>query len=389
MASISNQPGGRRTIQFVDPRDGRRRSIRLGKVTRKVAETFKTRVEYLLAARKTGQPIDSETAEWLSKLDEELIDRLASVGLAASRGRTTLERFLEDYVKARSDVKPSTKLVYGHTKRNLVQFFGPSKLLRDITRGDADDWRLWLAEQRLADNTVRRRSGIAKQFFKAAVRKDLIGSNPFEDLTCVVRSNPDRFYFVTREEADRVLAACPNEEWRAIFALCRFGGLRCPSEVLLLRWDAIDWERGRMTILSPKTEHHVDGASREIPLFPEMRGVLKAGAEKRDPACPFVIARYRDSTTNLRTTMMKIIRRAGLEPWPKLFQNLRSTRETELADQYPLQVVCAWIGNSQAVAARHYLQVTDAHFDAAASSDKAVQNPVQYGAVSARTQSHR
>jgi hypothetical protein len=49
-----------------------------------------------------------------------------------------------------------------------------------------------------------------------------------------------------------------------------------------------------------------------------------------------------------------------------LFQNLRSTRETELADEFPLQAVCAWIGNSQPVAAKHYLQLTDERFDRAA-----------------------
>lgn len=41
---------------------------------------------------------------------------------------------------------------------------------------------------------------------------------------------------------------------------------------------------------------------------------------------------YRRRNSNPRTQLMKIIRRAGLKPWPKLFQNLRSTRETELAD---------------------------------------------------------
>ena len=65
--------------------------------------------------------------------------------------------------------------------------------------------------------------------------------------------------------------------------------------------------------------------------------------------------------------------------WPKLFQNLRSTRETELAEDFPMHVVCQWIGNSQPIAAKHYLQVTDDHFS------KAVRNPVQQPAVLART----
>ena len=48
--------------------------------------------------------------------------------------------------------------------------------------------------------------------------------------------------------------------------------------------------------------------------------------------------------------------------WPKLFQNLRITGKTELADDFPMHVVCQWIGNSQPIAAKHSLQVTDDHF---------------------------
>lgn len=66
--------------------------------------------------------------------------------------------------------------------------------------------------------------------------------------------------------------------------------------------------------------------------------------------------------------------KAQLKPWPKLFQNLRSSRETELTQKFPLHVVCAWMGNSQAVAAKHYLQVTDDHFKAAAGER---QDPMQ------------
>jgi len=96
-----------------------------------------------------------------------------------------------------------------------------------------------------------------------------------------------------------------------------------------------------------------------------LRSGGKNGAE-------FVIANpvLRDANANLCTNFMKIIKRAGLEPWPKIFQNLRSTRETELAEEYPLHVACAWIGNSKVVAIEHYLQVTlqvtDSHFEAAA-----------------------
>ena len=36
-----------------------------------------------------------------------------------------------------------------------------------------------------------------------------------------------------------------------------------------------------------------------------------------------------------------------------------------MAEDYPMHVVCDWIGNSQPVALKHYLQVTEDHFAAA------------------------
>jgi len=33
-----------------------------------------------------------------------------------------------------------------------------------------------------------------------------------------------------------------------------------------------------------------------------------------------------------------------------------------LADRFPIQVVCDWIGNTEAIASKHYLQVTEDHF---------------------------
>ncbi|MHC4563838.1 MAG: tyrosine-type recombinase/integrase [Planctomycetota bacterium] len=244
----------------------------------------------------------------------------------------------------------------------------------------------------MAENTVRRRCGMAKQFFRAAVRRKLIPSNPFEDLKASVRGNSKQLYFITREEANKVLEACPDAQWRLIFALSRHGGLRCPSEHLALRWEDVDWERGRVRIWSSKTERHEGGDCRWIPLFPELLPYLRDVFEQAEPGTEYVITRYRQSNCNLRTQLQRIIGKAGLEACPKLFQNLRSTRETELAERWPEHVVCAWIGNSKAVARKHYLQVTDEHFERAAQitvrSEEAAQNPAQHAHAEPRKTSH-
>jgi integrase len=366
MASIVRQANGRRLIQFVGP-DRTRHSIRLGMVSQRMAEAFKVRVEALLGAAMTGHVVDEETALWLNRLDAIMKDRLAGVGLIPQAEVATLQSFIDHYLKTRCDAKPSTHFVFRHTRRNLIDFFGPNKKLKDITPGDADEWRLYLHKQDLAENTIRRRCGIAKQYLNAAIRKGLVTKNPFSGLKAAVVANTKRMYFVSRTEAQRVLDACPDAEWRLIFALCRYGGLRCPSEHMKLTWNDINWERGRITIHSPKTEHHPGQASRQIPIFPELQPYLREVFEAAEPGTTYVINRNRSFNWNLRTRLYKIIRRAGLQPWPKLFHNLRSTRETELAERYPLHVVCTWIGNSQPIAAKHYLQITDEHFTQAAA----------------------
>ena len=390
MASLTNEKNGRRTIQFVEE-NGKRKSIRLGKVTRKNAESVKTRVEYLISSKITGNPLDQETSKWLSQIDDGLRRKLQKVGLVTGPESTLLEPFLDSYFGSRTDWKPSTRIAYGQSKKKLIEYFGPKKPLREITRGDADQWKLFLFNQGLSSNTIRKRSCQAKHFFETARCRGLIEENVFSHLDSIVRANPDRMYFVTRDESDAVLKACPDDEWRLLFALGRFGGLRCPSETLQLKWQHVDWDRSRLTVPSPKTEHLPGGRSRVIPMFPELQPYLLAVYNQAEPVTEYVITRYRGGNTNLRTQLQKIIRRAGIAPWPKLWQNLRSSRQTELVEFFPEHVVCAWIGNSRAVAAKHYLQVTDAHFENATRTDgcSALHNPVQQAAESARTAMQR
>jgi integrase len=213
----------------------------------------------------------------------------------------------------------------------------------------------------------------------------------------------ERQRFITREVTSRILDKC-DPTWKVIVALARYGGLRCPSEVLSLRWDGIDWEHSRITVESPKTEHHPGRARRVIPLFPELRDILGDAREIAPDGAVYVVGgNYRATANtpkgwkncNLRTQFERIINRAGLEPWPRLFHNLRASRETELAAVHPLHVVTAWLGNTPKIAMTHYLQVTDADFERAVistcevggakSGAQAVQNEVQHAHASTRT----
>jgi len=373
VASITNDGGGRRRIQFVDT-EGNRRAIRLGKVSERRAEEVKFRVERILEAKITGFAIEAEAARWIAELPDALADKLARVKLIPSRTpATTLGPFLDAYMKLRSDVKPATKEVWQQVVRNLKDHFGEARELPAITEGNAEEFKMFLIQEKLASTTVHKRLQFARMFFRAALKRKLIDANPFAEVSAKAVIGKDRQRYVTREETDRLLAVC-GLAWRVIVCLARYGGIRCPSEVLSLRWQDIDWKASRIVVQSPKTEHHEGKGSREIPLFPELLPVLKEAFEQPSRDAEYVLAEYRARALtehgwrncNLRTQFERIIKRAGLKPWPRLFHALRSSRETELAKDYPIQVVTAWLGNTPRIALKHYLQVTDDDFSRAA-----------------------
>lgn len=382
MASVVNDPNNRKRVAFTGS-DGKRRSLRVGKMARRDAEYIAARVESILSASAAGMPLDRVTADWLAATP--IYAKLAAVGLVnpretdAEHAGPTLAKFLDSYIAKRVDAKASSRLVFGRARKHLVEYFEANRELSDITEGAAEDFALHLAGKNMAEATIRKMCGVARQFFKSAVKHRLIAANPFdaEGIKTTVKGNSARFRFITADEADAVLNACPDAQWRLIFALSRWGGLRCPSEHLALRWEHVDWENNRLIVPQPKVAHH-GTPERIVPLFPELRLHLESAFDEAEPGTVEVITRYRKATANLRTQFERIIRRAGLTPWPRLFHNLRATRQTELSDRFPQHVVCQWLGNSEQVAERHYLNTTDDHFRAALNpSEKAARFPAR------------
>jgi len=379
MAHLSIDKNGRAQIQFRHP-SGKRHTLRLGKVAKRLGESVLFRVREIVAAIRTGQSVSAETAAWLGTVTPQLHDRLVRVGLAAPRADVSptdiaLDDFVRDYIEGRAKLKPFTRRNLQQSRRMLVERLGARTPLRSITPGDADDFK----EKMLKDYsvaTVSREIVRVRQFFKAAKRRGLIDANPFEDVKGGSQANESRAFFVTREMAQAVLDACPDDEWRLIFTLSRFGGLRCPSETLELKWHDVNWAENRIVVRESKTK------TRTIPLFPEIRPYLERVFDAAPEGTEHVIQRYRRADCNLRTQLLRIIARAGLSAWPRLFHNLRASRETELVREHPIHVVCAWIGNSERVARRHYLQVTDADFE------KATSNPTSPMHADGRTGPH-
>lgn len=370
-------------VLFVDP-TGKRQTIRLGKLPKRVAESVKLRIETLLAAKIAGHPIDTQTAGWLAEIGDAIHEKLAKAELVEPRRQEehetwTIGRLIDEYLASRDDVARRTEIGYKQSKKRLEEFFGKDRLLSSIHECHADEYKRWLLSK-LAQATASREVKRARQFFKAAVRRRLIASNPFADVKAGTQANPSRMHFVSRETIEAVIAACPNNDWRLIFAFARYAGLRMPSELQSLKWSDVNWERGRFTVEVPKKAHLVGHETRVVPIFPELRPHLERAFHEAEPGAVYVVPRAR-AGENLRTYANRILRKASVAAWPKLFNNLRSSCETELMRRHPAHLVHAWIGHTATVAENHYLQVTDADYEAAS-------NPAHYPAHSGAVSGH-
>ncbi len=138
-----------------------------------------------------------------------------------------------------------------------------------------------------------------------------------------------------------------------------------------------------MTVPNVKTAGQTGKAYRVCALFGNLRPYLEDAHELAEPGAVYVIGgelgdRIRakmdgpngSNDANTRTAMMRLIKRAGLTPWPRLFHTLRASCETDLLDTLPMSAVTEWLGHSAAIALKHYARVPDHLFDRATTAVK-------------------
>lgn len=273
-------------------------------------------------------------------------------------------------------VRSTQEITCAVTARSLCHKFGDDKRIDNFNAGDAETYRKWLqtnGNERnkykigLASNTVRRTIGRCKQFFGSAVKHELITRNPFVDEASAITGNDDRLFMVPADWIEKRIRKAPCEDWRIILAFARYAGMRS-HETRIQRWDDIDLENGQMMIRSNKTP-----PVRVCPIFPELMPHLVRARQHADKDAEFVQTRY-DHESNILTTFAKIVKRAGLTVWPKLMQNLRASRETELLAKYPPKNVTSWLGNSPDVANKHYAMTLTESFDRAKAEGASIVN---------------
>lgn len=363
MASITTRKNGSRFITFRNA-NGERQYITLGKVAKRYADAVKVRVEDLASAKLYGHAPAADTLRWLRDLDDHVYGKLAAVDLVAPRQSVTLGEWVTRYVDQREgELKATSHRKLRETRDKLVGrrktadrdavkgYFTPDIPLRQLTPQDAAEWCQWLRSQGLSEAAIKTHSGNAKTIMQEAVRRKLIEDNPFQYLRS--GPTPSRYTrYVTPEEITRIIDACPNAEWKLLFGLARYAGLRIPSESHLLTWADVDCERGRLTVRSPKTERHAGHEQRLVPITPNlMKLLLDRFAECGEGEPHLVTIRGQG---RIMKTVRAVCARAGVDLWSRLWQTLRQSCEKEWAMTFPQYAVSKWIGHSITVSGRHY-----------------------------------
>lgn len=127
MASLHKQKtstGEAWRIQFNG--SGARKSIFLGKISKKMGETVCNRVEQIQACNLVGLPYPPDVAQWLGVIGDELHEKLSDAGLVERRASRMLQSFLDEYQEERTDWKPATRRAFQTARNKLMDILATS-----------------------------------------------------------------------------------------------------------------------------------------------------------------------------------------------------------------------------------------------------------------------
>ena len=274
---------------------------------------------------------------------------------------------------ARSTLKPNTAAGYASMIQNPI---APYFQQRGITLGglQAVDIQMFYTSQlkRVSANTVIHYHAIIHRALKYAVKTDLIDVNPADK---VERPRKDRFTasFYDGNEVNRLFQAARGTPLELPVMLAAFYGLR-RSEVVGLKWDAIDFENKTIAIRHTVTACAEKGrrievaadttktasSRRALPLVPAFQtklAALKEEQEKNRILCGrsyctdylgYVLVDAMGNRLKLSyisTAFPVLLKRNGLRPIR--FHDLRhSCASLLLKNGVPMKQIQEWLGHS-------------------------------------------
>lgn len=210
--------------------------------------------------------------------------------------------FIEQWLEiVKSTVSIPTYSSYVNAVKSIIApYFRKKKiLLRDLQAHDIQMFYQEQLQRVKASSVIHYHANIHKAL-KYAVKNDMIPSNPADK---VERPKQDKFYgnFYDRDELNKLFEAVAGTKLELPVLLGAFYGLR-RSEIVGLKWSAIDFEQNTITISHTVTSCNLDGkcvivakdttktksSRRTLPLVPyfhEKLLAVKAQQERNQKLC--------------------------------------------------------------------------------------------------------
>lgn len=245
-----------------------------------------------------------------------------------------------------SETKPYLSEASKNNFKNVAsRFFNYFDESMPIDRLTTEQLSCWKSRMLLTYSpaTTTQTLQTTKSVFRLAVSMNWLPSNPLNGIDYGSFRNPDSNRFVTRGEFRKIREQCSTWEQRAILTLTRYGGMRSPSEVVRLKWSDIDWEKRSIFVISAKPNAN-PYRRRLVPLFPAVRRVLEEAIPNSSKYGYIVTGCQETAGTCFGAWFSRLVQKAGMDRIPRPFDNMRSSRATELYHEFGQVHTMAWMG---------------------------------------------
>lgn len=285
-------------------------------LAREMAEILESRAKGITSADKAKEAVDA---------------------LDARYGRARAVPTTEDYLlNFPPQAAPKTEQQRQKAFCCFLKWLGPQKAklpLNRITPEDISGYFLWLLlHKKLKTKTVvRRRQNLSCAFNRAINADHCITVNPVRAVNLKqlmkvhgIKEEKTRRKPFTPAEMATILARTP-QPYRDLAAVAFYaGGLRL-GDTCLLRWDTIDFEQNKLSIVEEKT-----GNPHEVPLLRELREILQARKAQQQGnevyVFPDMASQYKRAGGLVSMAFMAELRALGIKTHAELTTPLQGRR---------------------------------------------------------------
>lgn len=210
----------------------------------------------------------------------------------AQKGDILFADFLLDWLEMmRNSLEVTTYASYAKAIKNrIAPYYSERQIkLKDLTPKDIQDYYQYgLNVEKVSANTVIHRHANIRKALQYALRTGLIDYNPADR---VERPRKEKYHaaIYNDQELDILFKIVKGKKIELAIILGAFYGLR-RSEVVGLKWDAIDFERKTLTIKHTVTEVTLDG---KVLVVDKERTKTKASHRTLPLVAPFEELLYR------------------------------------------------------------------------------------------------